>query len=366
MTSTKYTLHDFFFTVRQNQQVTTPNTCATHEGMLEVNPCQHTNIMAVYTHLSDEDIQEIATQYGLGNVTSWHGITEGIENTNYLLNTEKQNVILTIYEKRLNTDDLPFFLNLKKHLAANGIACPVPLHTIENKKTITAYNKTAAVVSFLEGKSTDTIRNPHLTELGCAIAKMHNAADGFDMERTNDLSVQGWKELIEHIVNEPEKIDDSFKEYITDEYSFLEKNWPHNLSSGVIHADLFPDNVFFDEQDTLSGIIDFYFACNDIFLYDVAIALNAWCFEPRHDFNITKAGLLLKAYHAVREINEEEREALPILCRGAALRFLLTRIYDFLNPVAGAVVTAKDPKEYVQKLRFHQQVEHYTEYGIER
>lgn len=322
--------------------------------------------MAVYTHLSDEDMEQIAAQYGLGAVTSWHGITEGIENTNYLLNTEKQKVILTIYEKRLNTDDLPFFLNLKEHLAANGIACPVPLHTLEGKQTITIYEKTAAIVSFLEGKSITAIRNPHLTELGCALAKMHNASENFEMTRSNDLSLDGWKSLIEHIDNEKEKIDTSFKEYITDEYEFLSNNWVSELPSGVIHADLFPDNVFFDDQDKLSGIIDFYFACNDIFLYDVAIALNAWCFEPNHEFNITKAGLLLKAYHAVREISDEEREALPILCRGAALRFLLTRIYDFINPVAGAVVTAKDPKEYVQKLRFHQQVKHYTDYGIER
>jgi homoserine kinase type II len=322
--------------------------------------------MAVYTHLSDEDMDEIAARYGLGAVTSWHGITEGIENSNYLLTTENQKVILTIYEKRLNTDDLPFFLGIKEHLAERGISCPLPLHTLEGHQTFAIYGKTAAVVSFLNGKSTSIIRNSHLTELGCAMAKMHLAAESFTLERRNDLSLSGWKKLIERINNEPEKIDINLKKYISDEYSFLENNWPDNLPSGVIHADLFPDNVFFDDNGALSGIIDFYFACNDIFLYDVAIAMNAWCFEPRHDFNITKAGLLLKSYHAVRDISAAEREALPILCRGAALRFFLTRAYDWLHPQPGAVVTPKDPKEYLKKLRFHQQVSHYTEYGIER
>lgn len=323
--------------------------------------------MAVYTALSDFEIGAFLSRYTIGTLVSAKGITEGVENTNYLLTAEKDGVqtryILTVYEKRTKEEDLPFFAGLKQHLAARGVTCPVPILDAGGNAIGRIKDKAAMLVSFLAGKSTRAIQNVHMSELGAHMARMHLAVADFAGARANALSLAGWRSLVEKIESRADEIAPGLGALLAGEMQWLEKNWPNDLPTGVIHADLFPDNVFY-EGERLSGIIDFYFACNDILVYDLAIVINAWSFERQREFNITKAQQLLKAYNNVRPISDAELNAFPILCRGSALRFLLTRAYDWLNPVAGAQVSPKDPMEYVKKLRFHQSVSHHREYGL--
>ena len=320
--------------------------------------------MAVYTEVSDDDLAGFIASYGLGALLSYKGIAEGVENTNYLVHTEKGPYFLTIYEKRVAVDDLPFFLGLMEHLAKVGLTCPTPVRDTEGRMLRTLSGKPAALVTFLEGV---WIRRPqvrHCLALGQAMATLHLAGRDFAIQRRNALGVEGWRPLFERFAPRTDEIAPGLGGIIEQELAFLEANWPGNLEQGVIHADLFPDNVFF-LGDTLSGLIDFYFACNDALAYDVAVTLNAWCFETDYAFNVTKGQALLKGYEGVRALTAAEREALPVLARGAALRFLLTRAYDWLYTAKDALVRPKDPQEYVRRLKFHRSVRSARDYGLE-
>lgn len=320
--------------------------------------------MAVYTEVSDEELEAFVAGYDIGEVTSFKGIAEGVENSNYLLQTDRGQYILTLYEKRTKPEDLPFFLDLMEHLAARGLACPTPLHGRDGAALRTLCGRPAAMVSFLTGMSARRLGLNHCAALGGAMAEMHVAGADFAQSRRNDLSVSGWRPLFDLEKHRADEVKPGLAAFIAAELDALEKNWPTTLPSGLIHADLFPDNVFF-HGDKVSGIIDFYFACTDALVYDIAICLNAWCFEPDGSFNATKARLMLNGYRKVRPLSAEELQALPLLARGAAMRFLLTRLYDWVNTPAGALVKRKDPLEYYRKLRFHQGISGPGAYGIE-
>ncbi len=322
--------------------------------------------MAVYTDITNEELDALLREYEIGDALSCKGIAEGVENSNFLLHTQTGFYILTLYEKRVNKDDLPFFLGLMEHLAEEGFVSPTPIATKTGETLTEVAGRPAAIISFLEGRSVRRPTPDHCAFLGDTLAKMHLAAANFQIERPNTLSVHSWRALFNDCLSNPQ--DTSIKQSeiseIEAELSFLEGQWPSNLPTGVIHADLFPDNIFF-LNDQVSGVIDYYFACNDFLIYDLAICINAWCFETDASFNITKARKMLKAYGKVREISEAELEALPLLCRGAALRFYLTRLYDWLNQIEGALVKPKNPAEYLKKIRFLQDVKTVSAYGIE-
>ncbi|MGE0768993.1 MAG: homoserine kinase [Hyphomicrobiaceae bacterium] len=319
--------------------------------------------MAVYTDVGDEEIAAFVASYGLGEVLSFKGIAEGVENTNYLVETARGWFILTLYEKRVNAAELPFFLALMEHLAGAGLNCPTPVRDLDGRNLRQLAHRPAALVTFLEGVSVRRPTAEHCRELGEALARMHIAAADFAMIRPNGLGLAAWRPLYERFAARAGEIGIGLAGMIEAELAFLEAGWPTDLPKGVIHADLFPDNVFF-LHDRLSGLIDFYFACTDALAYDVAICLNAWCFEQDGAFNITKGRLLLKGYDSVRSLSPGERDALPILARGAALRFLLTRAYDWINTPPNALVKRKDPGEYTRRLRFHQAINSASEYGL--
>ncbi|WP_298984896.1 homoserine kinase [uncultured Roseibium sp.] len=321
--------------------------------------------MAVYTEVTDEELSDFIGQYDVGRLLSFKGIAEGVENSNFLVHTDKASFILTLYEKRVNPDDLPYFLNLLQHLAAKGLSCPTPVASRSGKLLGSLAERPAALVTFLEGMWVKRPRVEHCGELGKAMAELHLDGRDYDGFRKNALDVSGWRPLFDQCGDRSDSVHPGLTTELATELEHLETIWPSDLPSGVIHADLFPDNVFF-LGDELSGLIDFYFACNDAFAYDIAICLNAWCFEQDLSFNVTKARALLNGYTGVRPLNKAEYDALPILCRGAALRFLLTRLYDWLSVPPGALVTPKDPMEYIKKLRFHQTVSSTEAYGLER
>jgi homoserine kinase type II len=319
--------------------------------------------MAVYTEVGDADLEELLKEYDLGSVLSFKGIAEGVENSNYLLRTEAGNFILTLYEKRVAEADLPFFLGLMEHLAERGIRCPLPVKARNGETLRTVAGRPAAIISFLEGMWVRRPQTMHCAALGRALAEMHEAGRDFPLRRANALSRDDWRPLFEMSRGRADTVEPGLEAFVAAELAFFDSAWPKGLPEGVIHADLFPDNVFF-LKGRLSGLIDFYFACNDLLAYDLAICLNAWCFEPDNSFNVTKGQALIRSYEEVRPLTLEEREALPVLARGAALRFLLTRLYDWLTVPTGALVTPKDPREYLRRLRFHQKVESAADYGL--
>jgi homoserine kinase type II len=321
--------------------------------------------MAVYTEVSDEELSQFLAAYDLGNVLSFKGIAEGVENSNFLLHTEAGQFILTPYEKRVRIEDLPFFLGLMQHLAARGVTCPQPVADRNGSALGKLAGRPAVIVTFLDGLS---VRRPdarHCAMLGEALARLHQAGADFPLERKNALSLGGWRSLFESAKPRADEVQVGLADKIAAELDFLESAWPARLPAGVIHADLFPDNAFF-LGGRLSGIIDFYFACTNFFAYDLAICLNAWCFEWDQSFNITKGMALLNAYSSKGRLGRAEIDALPILARGSALRFLLTRLVDWLNVPPGALVKPKDPLEYARKLRFHQQAASARDYGLMR
>ena len=320
--------------------------------------------MAVYTEVTDEELTAFVAQYEIGEPLSCKGIAEGIENSNYLLASEGGTYILTLYEKRVDGADLPFFLGLMEHLGARGVPCPTPLKGRDGQMLRSLCGRPAAIVTFLDGMWPRRITPEHCAHLGEAMAHMHLAGRDFHLGRANALSVDGWRPLLDASAARAEEVRPGLAEDLGAELDDLERHWPAGLPSGVIHADLFPDNVFF-LADHLSGIIDFYFACSDFFAYDLAICLNAWCFETDGSFNITKARHMLTAYRKVRDFSADELDALPLLARGSAMRFLLTRLYDWLNTPPGALVTPKDPLEYMKKLEFHRGVQGPGAYGLD-
>jgi homoserine kinase type II len=319
--------------------------------------------LAVYTDVPDEDLAAFVAEYDLGAVTAFKGIAEGVENSNFLLRTERGSYILTLYEKRVQAGDLPFFLGLMEHLAGRGFACPTPVKGRDGTALRRLCGRPAAIVTFLEGLWPRRIQTFHCAGVGDALARLHLAGRGFAIARPNNLSVAGWRPLLAGSAERAHEVRPDLARELTAELDRLEAAWPADLPAGVIHADLFPDNVFFRDRQ-LTGVIDFYFACNDAFAYDVAICLNAWCFEADGSFNVTKARALLTRYEAVRPLSPAEYAALPILARGSAMRFLLTRLYDWLHHPPGAFVKPKDPLEYLHKLRFHQGVRDVGSYGL--
>ncbi|WP_341910928.1 homoserine kinase [Ferrovibrio terrae] len=329
--------------------------------------------MAVYTEIDDDQLAALLARYEIGRAVSCKGIAEGVENSNYLLVTETGTYILTLYERRVNRGDLPYFLGLMNHLADKGLACPTALHDRDGNTLNEVAGRPCAIISFLKGVWPRKPNARHCQQLGAATARLHLAGRDFPMQRVNALSVDGWAKLVSDCEARADSVQPGLAREIVREYDGLKAAWPDTpgragdrpLPHGVIHADLFPDNVFFlDEQ--FSGLIDFYFACNDYFAYDLAICLNAWCFEADGAFNVTKARALLTGYQSVRPLTDGEVHTLPLFARGSALRFLLTRLYDWLNQVPGAMVKPKDPLEYWQKLKFHRQVLGASAYGIER
>ena len=321
--------------------------------------------MAVYTDVAAEELEAFLAGYALGELLSYKGIAEGVENSNFLLHTTAGSFILTPYERRVAAADLPFFLGLMEHLAKRGITCPQPVKNRSGAMLGEVSGKPAAIITFLEGM---WIRRPsgrHCGALGEALAKLHRAGADFPGKRANALSVAGWRPLYQTVAARCDSVQPGLAAALAAELEQLEAQWPRNLPLGVIHADLFPDNVFF-LGDKLSGLIDFYFACTDALAYDLAICLNAWCFEADHSYNVTKGRALLQAYAAVRPLVSAERQALPILARGAALRFLLTRLVDWFDERGAALVRRKDPIEYFRKLRFHQAVAGVRDYGFDQ
>ena len=319
--------------------------------------------MAVYTDVAADDLTKFLAGYELGELLSCKGIAEGVENSNFLVHTAQGHYILTLYEKRVAAGDIPFFLALMEHLAARGITCPQPVKNRRGETLGQLCGRPAAVVTFLDGM---WIRRPdprHCYALGAALARLHLAGADFAQQRRNTLSVEGWRPLYEQTAARADSVQPGLAKTIEDELIHLEQHWPRDLPQGVIHADLFPDNVFF-LGNALSGLIDFYFACTDTLAYDVAVCLNAWCFEPDHSYNVTKGRELLQGYMKTRPLSPAELDALPLLARGSATRFLLTRLVDWLNVPEGALVRPKNPLEYFRKLRFHQTIKSVRDYGV--
>ncbi|MEM9677670.1 MAG: homoserine kinase [Pseudomonadota bacterium] len=313
--------------------------------------------MAVYTEVTDAALTAYLEDYELGAVTSFKGIAGGVENTNYALQTQRGQYILTLYEKRVSEVDLPFFIGLMDHLSSAGFPCPKPVRNRAGEALSTLAGRPAAMVSFLEGLD---VKHPDAAlceEAGKAMAKLHAAANGFDICRTNALAPHGWPQLVSASRAGADGVESGLEDLITKELEHLAKDWPTDIPAGVIHADMFPDNVFFLDG-RLSGVIDFYFACNDFLAYDIAVALNAWCFDSDFQFDPKKSAAFLMGYQQHRRLTETERDALPTLCRGAALRFLLTRLYDWLNVPPGALVVPHDPKAFSARLRHFQTVMH--------
>lgn len=320
--------------------------------------------MAVYTEVSDEEVREFVGRYDIGDVLSLKGIAEGIENSNYLLTTDRGPFILTLYEKRVKREDLPFFLGLLDHLSARGVPCPTPVADRSGALLEDLCGRPAAIVGFLPGLWPRQADAHHCAAVGAAMARMHLAGADFPMTRHNDLSVAAWRPLLEASAARADEVRPGLAEELHGHLDILESKWPADLPGGVIHADLFPDNVFF-LGGNLSGLIDFYFACTDSLAYDLAVALNAWCFERDRGFNVTKARRMLAGYARVRPLTPAEKETLPMLARGAAMRFLLTRLYDWLFTPEGALVVRKDPLEFLDRLRFHAGATSAASYGLD-
>ena len=326
--------------------------------------------MAVYTEVSDDELSAFIMGHGLGELRSFKGIAEGVENTNYMVETmrpgeQSGRFILTIYEKRVRREDLPFFLGLLEHLAAKGIDCPVPVRDRAGAQVVDLSGRPAAIVTFLDGLSVKRVDGTHCSLLGEALARLHLAALDYPGQRANALGPDGWRPLFDEFAARADEVQSGLAATIERELSDLLPRWPSLLPRGVIHADLFPDNVFF-LGGRVSGIIDFYFACNDWLAYDLAICLNAWCFDADFSFNVTRGRALFEGYQRVRSLQPQELAAMPVLARGAALRFLLTRTHDWLMTPTSALVAPHDPTDYLHRLRFHQRVESISAYGLDR
>jgi homoserine kinase type II len=320
--------------------------------------------MAVYTKLNQNKIEEILLSYNLGKLDSFKEIEEGIENTNYFLSINKKKFILTIYEKRVKSKDLPFFSNVMSSLNKANFKCPAPISN-KNNNTITDFNgKKLMIVSFLEGKAKINLSPDNCKSIGVETAKMHKLTSNLKLKRQNDLSIKSWRGLFDSVKHQCAKINKDLPRLIEENLADVEKNWPIDLPKGIIHADLFHDNIFFD-KDNFSGIIDFYFSCEDFFAFEIAICFNALCFDGAKEnlsFNVTKAKNFIDGYSSVRKLSNLEKKSIKVLSQGAALRFLLTRVFDALNTVEGAIVKVKDPIEYLKRLEFHKNSKNHEDY----
>lgn len=319
--------------------------------------------MAVYTKLEHQEVRQFLEQYNINNFKDYKGITEGVENTNYLIKTSEQDYILTIYEKRVDENDLPFFIKLLSYLSENKFPCPKPIANKNNEKINRIKNKNAALVTFLNGQSKNKITSEECFEIGKITAQLHEITKKFNINRKNNLSIENWESIFEKTIKQKIDLDESIIKKTKNYLNFLKNKWPKNLPQGIIHADLFPDNIFFT-NNKVSGIIDFYFACNDFFAYEIAICINSLCFDNNSTFNMTKAKNLIDGYTYIRTLSEDEKKYLPILSMGAAMRFFLTRLYDFYHTDNKADVKIKDPFEYLKKIEFHSTIKNFNEYFI--
>ena len=320
--------------------------------------------MAVYTEVTDDAVTDFLLGYDIGTIVAFRGIAEGVENSNFSLRTTDGDFILTLYEKRVDPNDLPWFLGLMEHLAQRGLVCPQPVRGRDGSALRQLCGKHAAITTFLPGVWPRRVRQSHCGPLGTALARLHLAGADYAPRRANALGPESWTPLLDKSRVRADEVQAGLAKQLDDALRTILAGWPVGLPVGHIHADLFPDNVFF-LGDRLSGLIDFYFAATDLLAYDVAVCLNAWCFEPDFSFNVTKSRALLAAYQAIRSLSGAEQAALPVLCQGAAIRFLLTRLYDWLNTPAGALVTRKDPLEYLRRLRFHMSATDGRAYGLQ-
>ena len=322
--------------------------------------------MAVYTNLNEDQIIDFLKLYDIGELISFSGITEGIENSNFYLKTSNGNFILTIFEKRVDIKDIPFFIKIMLHLNKNGYYCPEPICDKNNKFLQKLKGKPTIVVNFLAGKSKNNVTIEDCNQVGSSMGLMHLYSKDFELQRDNSLSIKGWQTLIKNCnnsvpVNVLNKLQPELIKNIQNSFDFVSKLWPHDLPKGFIHGDFFPDNVFFN-NDKIMGVIDFYFSCTDILAYDLAIAINAWCFDKQFNFQDKKYQALLKGYNSKRKLSKDEEFFLPLLCQAASLRFLLTRLFDWVNTPIEANVVLKNPEEYITKHKHFKKLVKNIEY----
>ena len=320
--------------------------------------------MAIYTKISREDVQSIERKFNLGKIVSFKGIKKGIENTNYLLKTKNKKFILTIFEKRVKKKDLPFFMSLMDKLKNHKINCPKPQKNKKGNFLINIKNKPASIVSFVEGKDKFQLKSKDCYEIGKNIARLHRASKKIRLYRKNSMSISEWSRLLNRIGNKCKSIDPSLNKLIKNSFLEVKRKWPKKLPNGIIHGDLFIDNIFF-KNGKFSGYIDFYFACNDFLMYEIAICINALCFDKKNNkfiFNKKKSTNLIKGYSKIKKFSIYEKKSLNILCKGAALRYLLTRTYDYLNTPKSAIIKIKNPREYIQKLKVHNKFNNFKNY----
>ena len=320
--------------------------------------------MAIYTKISAKEIKSIEKKYSLGKIISFKGIKKGIENTNYLLKTKDKKFILTIFEKRVRIKDLPFFMNLMDKLNNYKINCPKPQRNKKGNFLLKIKNKTASIVSFVEGKDKLKLKSKDCYEIGKNIAKFHKASKKIKLYRKNSMSLGEWSKLLNRVENKCQNINPNLNTLMKNSFLEVKAKWPKNLPRGIIHGDLFIDNIFF-KKNKFYGYIDFYFACNESLIYEIAICINALCFEKKNGkfiFNKKKSKNLIKGYSKIRMLSNSEKKSLNILCKGAALRYLLTRTYDYLNTPQNAIIKIKDPKEYIQKLKVHNKFNNFKNY----
>jgi homoserine kinase type II len=318
--------------------------------------------MAVYTHIDKTTLDDFLSKFDIGPSLSYQGITEGVENSNYVFETRQGKFILTIFEKRVNAEELPFYIGFMEHLQKSGIPCPAVIRNKAGKFSGSIQNKPAIIASFLPGVWPKEITAQHCRAVGRVLAGMHEAAAGFTMKRHNALALPGWRSLIHACRDQADTLEKGLFAFLDAELNYLEKKAPKNMPKGAVHADLFPDNVFF-EGDNLSGVIDFYFACTEVFVYDLMLVVNPWCFDKKGNFDREKYETLMKSYTSLRPLSKREITSLPYYGRAAAMRIIATRLYDWLNPVDGALIKPKDPMEHVRILRYHQNICTGEEYG---
>ena len=319
--------------------------------------------MAVYTKINKDDISFINKQFGIEEIISFQGIKKGIENTNYLLKSKNKKFILTIFEKRVSNKEIPFFMKLMDKLNNSKINCPKPLKNNNGKYLIKLKNKTACIVSFLKGKDKNKLDLKNCFEVGKIIAQMHLVTKNINLSRKNSMGIKNLDPLLKSIKFRSNKFN-NLEKFLVNNLKEIKKNWPKKLPKGIIHGDLFIDNIFFN-KNKLSGIIDFYFAANDYFMYEIAICINALCFDrinSNFKINKNKVKKLIKGYESVKKISLKEKKSLNILCRGAAMRYFLTRLYDYANTPKTALIKIKDPKEYYQKVIIHNNLKTYKDY----
>jgi len=320
--------------------------------------------VAIYTKISKNNIASIEKKFNLGKIISFKGIKKGIENTNYLIRTKKNKYILTIFEKRVQKKDLPFFMSLMDKLNNHNINCPKPQKNKAGNYSINIKNKPASIVSFVEGKDKNKLKIKDCYEIGKNVAKFHIASKKIKLRRKNSMSLKIWPKILNKIGNRSRIINSNLNHLMKETLLEIKNKWPKNLPSGIIHGDLFIDNIFFN-KNKFHGYIDFYFACNDFLMYEIAICINALCFDKKNRkfiFNKKKSKNLIKGYSKIRKLSQKEKKSFNILCKGAALRYLLTRTYDYLNTPKSAIIKIKDPKEYIQKLKVHNTLNNFKNY----